>query len=304
MARDIPDAGELIGTSKVCHTWYKIYGDLNSGKRPLVVLHGGPGASSPVVSTFSTLTVQHSIPVIIYDQLGCGRSSHFRYKAGDAKFINEQLLLDELKDLLIYLKIYDNYDLIGNSWGGMFAARHAARQPGGLKRLSIMSGPASMELWAQAQMELLRTLPQDIQDTINTAEREGTTDSQEYTEATDTYYSFFFCRVDPTPQPLQLSLANIVTDPTVYHTMNGPNEIDVNGPLRSWSMIDEAKNISVPTLLINGVFDQCTDACMQPYFDLIPNVVGWERFANSSHMAHLEEPEKFFKVVGEFFNVE
>jgi len=32
---DVPAAG------KPCKTWYKIYGDLSAGKRPLVTLHGG-----------------------------------------------------------------------------------------------------------------------------------------------------------------------------------------------------------------------------------------------------------------------
>ena len=32
------------GLDKPCSTWYKLVGDLHSGKTPLVILHGGPGA--------------------------------------------------------------------------------------------------------------------------------------------------------------------------------------------------------------------------------------------------------------------
>ena len=34
----------VSGLDKPCNTWYKTFGDLRSGKNPLIVLHGGPGA--------------------------------------------------------------------------------------------------------------------------------------------------------------------------------------------------------------------------------------------------------------------
>ena len=34
---EIPELG------KPAKTWHKVFGDLNSSKRPLIVLHGGPG---------------------------------------------------------------------------------------------------------------------------------------------------------------------------------------------------------------------------------------------------------------------
>ncbi|WP_344447647.1 alpha/beta hydrolase, partial [Kitasatospora nipponensis] len=43
-------------------------------------------------------------------------------------------------------------------------------------------------------------------------------------------------------------------------------------------------------------FDEATPATVQPYADLIPDV-SWEVFENSSHMPHLEEPERFLEVL-------
>jgi len=34
---------KVPGLNKQCVTWYKVFGDLNSDKRPLIALHGGPG---------------------------------------------------------------------------------------------------------------------------------------------------------------------------------------------------------------------------------------------------------------------
>lgn len=210
---------DVPGTGKACQTWYMIYGDLTSGVRPLVALHGGPGVTHDYLLNFSDLTAQRSIPVVLYDQLGNGRSTHLSEKNEDTTFWTEELFLDELKHLLEHLGIYDNYDLLGHSWGGMLGSRHAARQPGGLKHLVIASSPTSMDHWIKAQEVLRRTLPQDVQDALDKGEQEGTTDSKEYQSAVNVYYSYFLCRIAPMPEKLTESFGWLEKDPTVYFTM-------------------------------------------------------------------------------------
>lgn len=34
---------KVPGLDMECFTWFKVFGDLRSGKRPLIALHGGPG---------------------------------------------------------------------------------------------------------------------------------------------------------------------------------------------------------------------------------------------------------------------
>jgi len=139
---------------------------------------------------------------------------------GDTEFWTEQLFLDELKALLQHLNIYDDYDLLGHSWGGMLGSRHASRQPGGLKHLIIMSSPASMDDWIKAQEAHRRKLPQNVQDALDRCEKEGKTDSKEYQDAVNVYYSHHLCRLSPMPELLQLSFAGLEQDPTVYFTMS------------------------------------------------------------------------------------
>ena len=98
--------------------WTWLIGDLHSGKRPLVALHGGPGVSTDYLFAYSNITVLYGIPVILYDQLGAGRSTHLPEKLGDASFWTIQLFLDELDNLLTHFKIKDDYDLLGHSWEG------------------------------------------------------------------------------------------------------------------------------------------------------------------------------------------
>lgn len=78
----------------------------------------------------------------MYDQLGCGRSTHLREKMGDESFWTIDLFLSELDNLLAHLKI-EEYDLLGQSWGGILANEHAAHQPKGLKKLILANTPAS-----------------------------------------------------------------------------------------------------------------------------------------------------------------
>lgn len=54
----------------------------------------------------------------------------------------------------------------------------------------------------------------------------------------------------------------------------------MTGPIKDWTILDEAHKISVPTLLINGWKDEAADSCVYPYFKLIPKV-RWIQFSVS-----------------------
>ncbi len=209
-------------SSKVsAKTWYRIAGSLESNQEPpLVVLHGGPGVCSDYLFPLETLAEQHGGPVVIYDQVGCGRSTHFPELLNDTDFWTEQLFRDELTNLLGALKISDReYDIIGHSWGGMLGSAFATYHPKNLRRLILWSSLASMDLWVESWTGLRAQLPQDVQDTLSRHEQAGTTDSPEYVAATNVFYERHLCRVVPFPEPVQRSFAQLPADPTVYLTM-------------------------------------------------------------------------------------
>ena len=187
----VPSAG------KPCKTWYQIHGDLKS-HRPLVILHGGPGSPSNYLLPITDIVSSHSIPVILYDQIGGGKSTHLPEKMGDTTFLTTQLFLDELENLLTKLDIKD-YDILGHSWGGMLGASHAIRQPSGLKSLIIADSPASMLTWIEVANKLRAQLPKDVQDILKKHEDNGTTDSEEYEAAVGVYYAKHVCRIQPMP---------------------------------------------------------------------------------------------------------
>ena len=277
-------------------TWYRVTGDLASALTPVIVVHGGPGCTHDYVDSFKDLA-RDGRAVVHYDQLGNGRSTHLRDRGAD--FWTVDLFLAELDNLLSHLGITDRYHLIGQSWGGMLGAEHAVRRPAGLRSLVIADSPASMALWVAEANRLRLDLPAEIQDALLRHEAAGSTAHPEYETATRAFYARHVCRLDPWPEEVTRTFEAMASDPTVYATMNGPNEFHVVGTLRSWSIVDRLPRVVAPTLLISGRYDEATQATVQPFADFIPDV-RWTVFEHSSHMPHVEERALCMDVVGRF----
>lgn len=292
---------ELVVTEGVIpfreyETWYRVTGDLSSDMTPLVVVHGGPGCSHDYLLSLAEIA-RSGRPVIHYDQVGGGRSTHRR--DAPPEFWTVDLFLSELDNLLKYLEVADRYYLLGQSWGGMLGAEHAVRRPHGLRALILSNSPASMALWVSEAKVLRGELPTAIEDALNRHEADGTTSDPEYLAATQAYYDLHVCRVVPNPPEVIRMQEILAEDPTVYNTMNGPNEFFVTGTLREWSVVEEVQYIQAPTLLLSGRHDEATPATVEPFFERIPEV-RWEIFEDSSHMPFVEEPERYRAVVEGF----
>lgn len=278
-------------------TWYRITGDLSdSSLTPLVVVHGGPGCTHDYIDAFVDLA-ESGRPIIHYDQIGNGNSTHLPWQQTDFWQVN--LFLEEIDNLLVHLGIIDNFLLLGQSWGGMLCAEQAVRQPSGLKGLIIANSPASMQLWLQAASQLRSELPEDIQQCLQHHEMMGTTATNEYKAATQVFYQRHVCRLKLWPDEVVRTFSAMDKDPTVYHAMNGPTEFHVIGSLKNWSIIARLPQINVPTLLISGRYDEATPECVQPYYKSIPQVE-WEIFSDSSHMPHVEERRACMKRISQF----
>jgi L-proline amide hydrolase len=295
----IPDA-DLVGTVPFSegHTWFRVTGDLSSDLTPLVVLHGGPGCTHDYLLRVAELADRSlgGRPVIHYDQIGGGLSSHHPEKGED--FWTVELFLSELDNLLTHLGI-TTYHLLGQSWGGMLAAEHAVLRPSGLQRLVVADSPASMESWLAAAAELRAELPPGVDDALTRHEAAGTTDSAEYLAAVQVFYDLHVCRVVPNPPEVVATFVALEEDPTVYLTMNGPSEFHVVGTIKDWTIVDRLPQVAVPTLVISGKYDEATPETVKPYIDLIPDS-RWRLFAESSHMPQVEETERFLRVVSAF----
>ncbi|MGU3575548.1 proline iminopeptidase-family hydrolase [Brucellaceae bacterium C25G] len=274
-------------------TWFRITGDLQSGKVPVVIAHGGPGCTHDYVDAFKDLA-DSGRAVIHYDQLGNGKSTHLPEAPAD--FWTVQLFLDELEALVNHLGIAENYNLLGHSWGGMLAAEHAVLQPAGLNAAIIASSPSSFPVWVSEALRLRSLLPQPVQDELNRYEALEDYNHPDYLAATEVFYRQHVCRLDVWPQEVERTFAAIAHDPTVYHTMNGPTEFHVIGTLKNWSIDNRLHQVKAPVLVLSGKYDEATAACVAPFVANIPQV---EQviMPQSSHMSHVEEREATMAVV-------
>lgn len=207
------------GAGKPCKTWYKVFGDLKSGP-PLIGLHGGPGAGHEYLLPLVDLQKQHGIPIILYDQIGTGRSTHFREKENDTEFWTFDLYIQELDNLIDHLKLRDNgFYLLGHSWGGMFGSAYASQQPKGLKKLVNVSGPGSVPLTVKGFGGLIAKLPEDVRKIIEDGLESGDYESPEFKKASEVFYGRHVCRLDPMPEEVQIGFGHLEEDPTAYLTL-------------------------------------------------------------------------------------
>ncbi|HZT91100.1 MAG TPA: proline iminopeptidase-family hydrolase [Gaiellaceae bacterium] len=276
-------------------TWYRVVGELDGARAPLVVLHGGPGASHDYLLTLADLADERA--VVFYDQLGNGRSSHFPDR-GD-EFWTVDLFVRELHNLVDALGLRARHHVLGQSWGGFLAQEYALTQPPGLQSLVLADTAASFPDFVAACNELRAALPPDVEATLRRHEETGSTDDPEYQAACEVFYRRHVCRLDPWPDELVEAFAWIERDPTVYHTMNGPSEFHVIGSIRDWQSKDRLGEIRVPTLIVSGRHDEAAPQLQEA---LRAGIAGseWVVFEDSSHTPHLEERERYMQVVGEW----
>lgn len=276
------------------HTWYRIVGEREEpGRLPLLVLHGGPGATHDYLEPIGGLAATGR-RVIFYDQLGNGHSDH----PHDPALWTVDLFKAELAEVRRALGL-ERVHILGQSWGGMLAMEYALTQPAGLASLIIADSPASIPQWVAEANRLREQLPYAVQQTLLRHEAAGTTDSSEYQEAMGAFYLRHVCRLDPAPDYVARTFQQITEHPEVYMTMNGPSEFHVIGTLRDWSIVDRLGEMRLPTLLLSGRYDEATPAIMETVQRGIPGSE-WVIFERSSHMPHAEETERYLGVVSAF----
>lgn len=279
-------------------TWYRVTGSLDAAKAPVVVLHGGPGATHDYLLTVADLSLQGRA-VVHYDQLGNGRSTHLPERG--AEFWTVDLFVRELANLIDHLGIASRYHVVGQSWGGFLAQEHAITRPAGLRGLVLADTAASFPQFVEGANRLRAELPPGVDDTLLKHERAGTTDDPEYAAACQVFYDRHVCRVVPNPPEVTAAFAAIDADPTVYHTMNGPSEFHVIGSIRDWQALDRLHLIDYPTLVVSGRYDEAIPDVVRPLHEGIAGSE-WVVFEESSHLPHVEERERWMRVVGDFLD--
>jgi L-proline amide hydrolase len=273
--------------------WYRsVGGGSDQEGFPLLILHGGPGAPHDYLENLEALA-SDTRRVIFYDQLGCGRSD----QPDDPSLCQVSRFADEVETLRRELGL-DRVHILGQSWGGMLAIEYALRRPRGLVSLILANTTSSIPLWIAEANRLRAELPPEVNATLLRHEEAGTTGDPEYSEAMDVFYTRHVCRIRPIPEFVQRTFDKIGF---VYNYMNGPSEFHVVGVIKDWDRTGRLSEIHVPTLILSGRYDESTPLINEV---LHRGIVGseWVILENSSHLAHVEEPELYMQTVQAFLN--
>lgn len=277
-------------------TWYRIVGDGEApGKAPLLVLHGGPGVTHDYLLPLAALA-DSGRRVIFYDQLGNGRSDQPR----DPSLWTIELFVDELATVRRALGL-DRVHLLGQSWGGVLALEYLLTRPAGVAGLILANSLSSEPLWTAEANRLRGELPGDVQTTLARHEADGTTDDPAYQAASMAFYLAHVLRVDPWPDYALASLEYMAANSEVYETMWGNNEFSCTGTLKGWDITGRLGEITNPTLILSGRYDESTPAINEV---LQRGIAGseWEILEEGSHFCHIEQTELYLQLVTEFLN--
>ncbi len=271
--------------------WYRRVGA--GGGLPLLTLHGGPGSGHDYLEPLEKLAADR--PVILYDQLGCGKSD----QPDDRSLWRMERFVSELAEVRKALGLHEVH-LFGQSSGGMLAIDYMLTQPQGVASLILADSCASMP---QVELEVNRLksqLPAELFATLTRFESTGDYQHPEYRAAVVEFYKRHVCRLSSMPDCLLRTTGNLKTNP-VYETMNGPSELAITGNLKDWDRTGRLSEIKIPALILVGRYDELTPACSET---LHQGIAGSQLvvFENSSHIPHLEEEATYLNVMSRFLS--
>jgi proline-specific peptidase len=256
---------------------------------PLVVLHGGPGMPSPYLSGLAALAADRD--VVLYDQLGCGRSE----RPADPGLWTVPRAVAEVEAVRTALGV-QRMHLLGHSWGGFLAVAYASQHPDRVASAVLSSPLISVAGWLEDAAALLEQLPEASRLAIARHEAAGTFEHPEYQAATAEFYRRFFCALDPWPVELERTFREMGEGP--YRTLWGPSEFTQTGTLRGADLTPELPRLRRPTLWICGDHDEVDPARLRRFAGASGGRV--EVFEGGTHCVHLEQPHRYVRVVGGF----
>lgn len=275
------------------HTRAYVFGDLNKGA-PLIILHGGPGGCIERYEPLEKLA-DFGIPLIFYDQLGCGYS---RVPKNHKISWNFPVFLNEFENLLKYFNL-KKYYVLGHSWGGMLALEYVCNfENKGLEKLILFSTLPSTQIWNDEHMKMLDEFTHEEKAAL-LAQKDGKKfDKKEYKNAVKKFIKNHVGR--KSTEIYQFKRKKFPkTNKEIYEKMWGKSEFFGTGTLKDWNVEDKLKTINVPTLIISGAVDESSPRMNELMNREIKNSK-WLLLKKSHHIGYVEETDVVVEAIKNF----
>ncbi len=270
--------------------WYRILGE---GKGiPILMLHGGPGGTSRSFYQFASLG--NDRPIIIFDQLGSGRSDHHT----DTTLLKIENFVAQIEALKTALNLKEFY-LHGHSWGTALALEYYLKHPAGVKGIIFNSPYFSTALWKRDADTLISRLADTIQLAIRNGENSHDFESPEYKNANEVFAKNYGVRKTRLTSELDTVIAK--SNKFIYNYMWGPTEFTATGTLINYDIVQNLKTIKVPTLFITGEFDEARPETVKYFQELVP-YAQFRLIEGAGHGTMHDNKEKNINVIKNFLD--
>lgn len=282
--------------------YYKTFGR----GEPLVIVHGGPGASHDYFLPY-LLPLARKNKLVFIDERGSGRSE----KLEDVKKYTVDNMAADVEAVRVALG-FSKISLLGHSYGGVLAQTYALKYQDHLSHLVLASTFASTQEMNQVLQSIKNQMPKDKLALTNAFERAGLFGKGAAWEhgryppqyATlawgDGYFPRLYgARPDPDYDP-QAQDTSTAWD--LYREMWGSHgEFVIDGNLSSVEYLNQLPGIKVPTLILVGDHDECDPSLSK---EMNAKIKGSKLviLPNSGHMAFVDQPNLWNKSVAEFVN--
>jgi len=283
------------------------YTTLGAGS-PLVVVHGGPGASHDYFLPW-LLPLARTHRLIFIDERGSGRSERLQ----DTSRYTIEAMVEDVEDVRVALHL-GKISLLGHSCGGVLAQAYALKYQQNLSHLILNSTFASTREMNETLAREKAQMPPAKLARLNELEKAGLFGKGEAWEHGrypaeygalawgPGYFPFLSgARPDSTYDPVS---GNAPTNWELYREMWGSHgEFIIDGNLKSVEYLDRLSSLHVPTLVLVGDHDECAPSLSKEMHEKIPGstlVV----LPNSGHMNFVDQPELWRKAVNDFLGNE
>jgi proline iminopeptidase len=278
--------------------YYEEFGKGN----PLMIVHGGPGASHDYFLPYLLPLARH-YRLIFIDERGSGKSENL----DDAKKYTVENMVEDVEAVRKDLDL-GKISLLGHSYGGVLAQAYALKYQKNLSHLILCSTFPSTSQMNDVFVKIKENMTPELRERINKMEKEGLYGhglpyernryTNEYMIAAwgEGYFPYLYQRnPDPAYDPVSQGFAW-----TLYREMWGSNgEYVIDGNLKSVAYVDRLSTINVPTLINCGDHDECSPSLSEEMHNKIPGsklVI----FPQSGHMTFVDQPDLFMKSIVDF----
>lgn len=263
---------------------------VNKMRQALVFIHGGPGYPHNYFENMVSLS--DIMPVIFYDQLGCGKSD----RPSNNSLWNIERFVEELEALRNFYGL-ESMILNAHSWGTIVALEYALKYPDYVSGIIFESPCINIPLWLRDSNELIAKLNEKTRDVIESTKKNYRFNSAEFISAVSEYYRNYVWHDFPKPELIKYCDEN--SNYQVYTYMWGPCEFIVNGILKDYDKTDSLCMLTCSVIFTSGEFDEVLPETMSFYQSKCPGS-SVKIFKGARHFPHINNHTEYDATIREF----